>query len=171
MGKNGNAKGQKVKVKTRKKKRGKEVGVNEEVELLKAQLARTLADYDNLQKRVDREKSEFVKFSNQALIERLLPIIDMLEQAQNHLNDSGLAIAIGEFKELLKEDGVEEVTAEKGEEFDEELFEAVEAVDGSPTRKSEGLEGTVAEMILSGYKFIDGPVIRPVKVKVFKRDK
>jgi molecular chaperone GrpE len=146
------------------KKRGKKIEINEEAELLKAQLARILADYDNLQKRIEREKGEFIKFSNQALIERLLPIIDMLEQAQAHLNDGGLAIAINEFKDLLKEDGVEEINAKGGDEFNEELFEAVEAVDGE-----DGEGGRVAEMVLSGYKFIDGPVIRPVKVKVYKK--
>jgi len=155
--------------KKKSKKRGKKVEINEETELLKSQLVRTLADYDNLQKRVEREKGEFLKYSNQTLIERLLPIIDMLEQAQNHLKDSGLAIAVNEFKNLLKEDGVEEIRADEGDEFNEELFEAIEAID-SPT-DGEDNEGRVAEMLLSGYKYIDGPAIRPVKVKVYKRDK
>jgi molecular chaperone GrpE (heat shock protein) len=166
MGKKGNIEMRK------KKKRGKATVINEEVELLKGQLVRTLADYDNLQKRVEREKGEFLKYSNQALIERLLPIIDMLEQAQCHLKDSGLAIAINEFKELLREGGVEEIRAEEEDEFNEELFEAVEAIDlptgGNIKKVAAGPEGRVAEMLLSGYKFIDGPVIRPVKVKVFR---
>ena len=162
MGKKGN-------IETRKKKkRGKVTAINEDVELLKSQLVRTLADYDNLQKRVEREKGEFLKYSNQALIERLLPIIDMLEQTQGHLKDSGLAIAVSEFKDLLKEDGVEEVRTEGGDEFDEDLFEAVEAID-SPTG-GEDSDGKVAEMLLSGYKYIDGPVIRPAKVKVYRKE-
>jgi len=142
------------------------LSVDEEKELLKAQLARTLADYDNLQKRVEREKEVFLKFANQALIERLLPIIDMLEQAQKHINDSGLAIAISEFKGLLNEEDVEEIKVEKGMDFDQERYEAVDSIEAHD--KSD--EGKVAEMLISGYKFKEGSLIRPVKVKVYRKN-
>ena len=73
---------------------------------LKGQLARALADYDNLRKRADEEKDALFKYSSQRIIAGLLPILDMLEAAQKHINDQGLAIAIKEFKDLLREEGV-----------------------------------------------------------------
>jgi molecular chaperone GrpE len=139
----------------------------EDLEQLKGQLARVLADYSNLEKRVEREREGFFKFANADLIKRLLPIIDMLEQAQTHLADPGLAIAIKEFKDLLKEDGVEEIYATEGDEYSEELFEAIEAIDSIAENKQ--YAGKVAEMVLSGWKYSDGTVIRPVKVKVYNK--
>ena len=52
------------------------VKTNENQEL-KAQLVRALADYDNLRKRVEREKEEFEKLANLKLVIRLLPVLDI----------------------------------------------------------------------------------------------
>ena len=70
---------------------------------LKSQLVRALADYDNLRKRVEREKEDIKNFASLGIVIRLLPIYDMLQDAQKHLNDSGLAITIGELEKLLGE--------------------------------------------------------------------
>ena len=37
----------------------------------------------------------------------MLPVYDMLDRAQVHLNDSGLAIAMGEFEKVFGEEGIE----------------------------------------------------------------
>src|SRR3990172_8787844 len=95
----------------------------EEVENLKAQLARALADYDNLNKRVERERIELTKFAGMGLVIRLLPIYDMLVDAQKHLKDPGLAITIQALENLLKEEGLERISATKGTKFDENLHE------------------------------------------------
>lgn len=148
--------------KIQKKQKRQRNLASDEVEQLKRQLARALADYDNLSKRVKREQEGFVKFANANIITKLLPIYDMLISAQDHLSDSGLAITIEEFKNVLKEEGVQEIKAEAGDEFDEELFEAVEVIEDN--KKS----GTVAKVLLPGWRFTDGPVIRTARVKVYK---
>lgn len=153
-------------MKKRKENRKKKKIKKNEVDQLKNQLARALADYDNLTKRVEREQEGFAKLANTGLIAKLLPIYDMLVQAQGHLNDSGLAITIEEFKNVFKEEGVEEIEVRVGDRFNEELFEAVEAV--SPLA-GEKKNGTVAEILLSGWRLAEGPVIRPVKVKVYRK--
>jgi molecular chaperone GrpE len=137
------------------------------VEDLKNQLARALADYDNLRKRVEREREEFGKLANLRLVARLLPVSDMLEGAQKHLRDSGLAITIEEFIKVLKEEGIEKINAKQGDTFDEDVHEAVEVAD--PQGSGKGKDGKVVKVILSGWKIIDGPVIRPVKVKVYRK--
>lgn len=131
-----------------------------QIEELKDQLARALADYDNLRKRTEAEREIWVKFAAQNIVAKLLPVLDTLESAQNHLKDQGLAIAISQFKDVLREEGVEEVSPEKGDEFNPEIHEAVESIDG-------GERGRIAEKVLSGWKFKDGPVIRVAKVKVY----
>lgn len=135
--------------------------VNPEVVALKNQLARVMADYDNLTKRTQDEKVMWVKFATGKFIQNLLPILDNFESAQNHLKDSGLAIAIMQFKDALKSEGLEEITPKVGDGFDENLEEVIEAIEGKD-------EGKIAEVVLPGWKFMDGQVIRHAKVKVYK---
>lgn len=127
----------------------------------KSQLARALADYDNLRKRVEKGKEEFEKIAVLRFAIKALSIFDMLEDAQKHLKDSGIALTIEEFEKILEEEEVEKIKAEKEDKFDEELHEAVDVAKG-------GKKGRIAEVVLTGWKFVDGPVIRPVKVKVYK---
>lgn len=130
-----------------------------EVDEMRGQLARALADYDNLRKRTEADMAQLQKTAGLKIVLKLLPTLDILESAQKHLKDQGLAIAIGEFKNVLKEEGVEEINSTGV--FDEGLHEAVELVSG-------GKEGQIAEVVMPGYKFTDGLVIRHAKVKVYK---
>ncbi|MCX6704988.1 MAG: nucleotide exchange factor GrpE [Candidatus Woesebacteria bacterium] len=133
--------------------------VHQELELVKAMLARALADYDNLSKRVDRESQDLGKIVSVGIIVRLLPVLDNLESAQTHLKDQGLAISIVEFKKVLSEEGLTEIVPKAGDVFDTELMEAIEVVNGASDNK-------IVEMILAGWKFSDGTVVRHAKVKV-----
>ncbi len=82
------------------KTKGKEeIQANE----LKAQLARALADYDNLRKRTQVEIEDKVRLAKARLTLKFISIFDMLEEAQEHLKDGGLAITIKEFENLMSE--------------------------------------------------------------------
>lgn len=129
---------------------------------LKNQLARALADYDNLRKRVEREKEDWVKLAGLKLVLRLLPILDNLRQAQNHLGDTGLAITIGELETLLGDEGIEEIQVNRGDSFNPDLHEVTEVVENCQE------ENKIEGVVLSGWKFKDGIVIRHAKVKVTK---
>jgi molecular chaperone GrpE len=141
--------------------------VHQELESLKAMLARALADYDNLSKRVDRERSDFGKIVSVGVIVKLLPVLDNLERAQEHLKDSGLAIALGEFKKVLSEEGLTEIKPEIGSVFDEQTMEAIEVVPGESNNNGVA-RAKVAEVVLIGWKFNNGTVVRHAKVKVSK---
>ena len=119
---------------------------------------RALADYQNLAKRVEREKELFVKFANSVLILRMLPVLDNLERAQEHLKDEGIDLVIKQFKEALSSEGVNEVEG-IGSEFNPEIHEAI--------AHGEGEEGKVIEVFEKGYKLGD-KIIRPAKVRVGK---
>jgi len=134
------------------------------VDELEGQLARALADYDNLRKRVEREKKDFERLASVRLVVRLLPIFDMFEGAQKHLADSGLAITMEEFEKVLKEEGLEKVKVKAGDSFSEEMHEVIGVAGGK-----EG-QGKITEVILSGWRLIDGQVIRPAKVKVGRKN-
>jgi len=123
---------------------------------LENRLKRALADYANLEKRIAREKQEFVKFSNAQLLDKLLLVLDDLELCEAHLKDKGVTMVYQRFQEILKSEGVEEIKV-LGKRFDPETMDAVEIIPG-PKNK-------VMEIVLKGY-FLEGKVLRPAKVKV-----
>lgn len=134
-----------------------------EVDVIKAMLARALADYDNLSKRIDREKEDLGKIASLGIIIKLLPVLDNLESAQVHLKDQGLAISISEFKRVLNDEGLEEIRPNIGDVFDENMMEAIEVVMGTS-------DNTVVDLVLPGWKYKGGTVVRHAKVKVSKKD-
>jgi molecular chaperone GrpE len=132
-----------------------------EISQLKSQLARALADYDNLRKRVEREKETFEKIANLNLVIKLLPVLETLRRAQSHLKDEGLGITIKEFEDSLGQEGIEEIKVSKGDPFNPLLHEAIEVT-------GEGEKGKVSEVLAPGWRFSQGPVIRHAQVKVSK---
>jgi molecular chaperone GrpE len=137
--------------------------VHNELETVKGMLARALADYDNLSKRVERERQDLGKIASIGVIIKLLPVLDNLESAQEHLKDQGLAISVVEFKKVLSEEGLDEIRPKAGDDFNEQEMEAIEVVAGS------GNNNTVHKLVLVGWKYEDGTVVRHAKVKVSKK--
>ena len=137
-------------------------GSKDEINELKNQLARSLADYDNLRKRIEKEKELLEGFISARVVTRMLPIFDMLTEAQKHLNDQGVAMVLTEFEKTLKDEGIGKIGIDKGEKFDENIHEALETIAG-------GKKGTIAEEVVTGWKLSrNGQVIKPAKVKVYK---
>jgi len=127
------------------------------------QLARVLADYDNLKKRHERERDEYMAHAGAKIIMKLLGVLDMLDSAKKHSEDSGIAIVAEEFRNVLKDEGVVEMGVKSGDKFDENLHDAVDAVEKKGMKK-----GEIVDIILSGWKYSDGLVLRPAKVIVVK---
>lgn len=117
---------------------------------------RALADYDNLEKRIKKEKERFVKLSNAQLLDKLLTVLDDLELCEKHAKDKGISLACQRFREVIEGEGVEEIKV-LGEKFNPKTMDAVEI--------GPGLKNKVIEVILKGY-FLNSEVLRPAKVKV-----
>ena len=126
------------------------------LEDIENRLKRALADYANLEKRIAREKKEFVKFSNAQLLDKLLLVLDDLELCEEHLKNKGVTMVYNRFQEVLESEGVEEIKV-LGKKFDPETMDAVEIIPG-PKNK-------VVEIVLKGY-ILNNKVLRPAKVKV-----
>lgn len=131
-------------------------GLGKRVKELEENWKRALADYQNLEKRVEAQKEAIISFSNAQLLDKILPVLDELELCAAHTEDKGLVMVLGKFREVLKSEGVEEIEA-RGEKFDPETMDAAEVAPGPQNR--------VIEVILKGYK-LRGKVLRPAKVKV-----
>lgn len=134
----------------------------EELTNLKVQLARALADYDNLRKRSEDERGIWIKVATQNVVQKLLPVLDTLETAQKHLNDPGLAIAASQLKVVFGEEGLVEIDPKISDEFNPELHEAIDSEENSEN------SGKIAEVYAKGWKFNEGMVVRYAKVKVYK---
>lgn len=125
---------------------------------LENQLKRTLADYQNLEKRVAGERQQLIKSANRGLILRLLPALDTLVLAKKHTDDQGLELAIQQLFDILEREGVKKIeTLEKN--FDPKYMECVATVEG------EG--GKVIEELKPGY-MLDDKVLRVAQVSVGK---
>lgn len=139
-----------------KQKKMPDIKTENRLEELENKWKRAMADYVNLEKRVERERSEFMRFANVVLIAKILSVLDGLELAERNLKDKGLSIVVSQLRALLKEEGLEKIKAD-GTDFDPQLMEAVEKVDGQA--------GRVMGVSMDGY-LLGGKVVRPAKVQV-----
>lgn len=131
-------------------------------------MLRAMAELDNVRKRLEKEKTDSLVFSNQELIRELLPVMDNFQRALESSPEggedpyrAGVEMILKQLKETLARHGLEEIEA-MGKSFDPFLHEAVACVESA-----ECPEGTVAEEILRGYLF-KGRLLRPTAVRVFR---
>lgn len=151
-------KGQQQKKNEAKQTKAKTEELKSKIEELTDKWKRALADYANLEKRVEAEKKDFVKFSNASLIDKLLAILDDLERAETHIDNKGLSMTVNQFRAVLETEGVEEIKTKKRK-FDPEKMDCVEM--------AKGKENQVVEVVQKGY-LLNDKVLRPAKVKVGK---
>ena len=131
---------------------------DEQIEEWKGKYLRALADYQNLEKRTQSEKQEIRKFAAEVILTRLLPVLDTLTKAAQHVKDAGLELAVKELYTALSEQGVEKI-AVVGKPFDPHKMECIEVVAGN--------DNIVVEQILPGYRLHD-KILRIAQVKVGK---
>jgi molecular chaperone GrpE len=135
-------------------------------------LLRTTADFENFKKRATREKQDSIKYANESLLQKLIPVLDnfdmALSAAQAASGDSAQSLQTGinmiyqQLKNTLTETGLEEVDA-TGKTFDPNLHEAV-----SQKETTEAPEGTVVQQMRKGYKLRER-LLRPASVVVAKK--
>ena len=147
------------------------VALQEELKQAKEQCLRTLADFENTKKRLQREKAEDAKFATETVMRELLPILDSLDQALVAVDKQsdpeaiakGVHLIYRQLLGLLEKEGVTRIAA-VGERFDPHLHEAVAQVPADEHHA----EGTIVEEVHVGYTW-HGRVIRPAMVKVAQK--
>jgi molecular chaperone GrpE len=136
-------------------------------------LLRSTADLENYKKRAQREREDAVKFANESLIKKLIPVLDNFEMALAAANQTpaapnaqslqtGISMILQQLRSALTESGLEEVGA-AGKAFDPNLHEAV-----SQQESAEVPEGNVLQQLRKGYKLRER-LIRPATVVVAKK--
>jgi molecular chaperone GrpE len=134
-------------------------------------LVRTTADFDNYKKRAIREKQEAIKFANENLLEKLIPVLDAFDMAlvaaQNgnaktvQSLQAGISMVHQQLNSALADAGLEAVDA-AGKPFDPNLHEAV-----AQKETADVPEGQVLQQMRKGYKLRER-LVRPASVIVAK---
>lgn len=135
-------------------------------------LLRQAADFENFKKRAARDRQEALKHANEALLEKLLPILDHFEAGlatTSAMSDpaaqalqTGMSMVFTQLKSALQEAGLEIVDA-TGQMFDPNLHEAI-----SQRESAEVDEGIVVQQLRKGYKLRER-LLRPASVIVAKK--
>ncbi|WP_104760712.1 nucleotide exchange factor GrpE [Helicobacter cetorum] len=131
---------------------------------------RVHADFENVKKRLEKDKSMALEYAYEKIALDLLPVIDALlgahksatEENKESAISKGLELTIEKLHEVLAKHGIEGI--ECLEEFDPNFHNAIMQV------KSEEKEnGQIVQVLQKGYKYKER-VLRPAMVSIAKND-
>jgi molecular chaperone GrpE len=146
-----------------------DVDFEAEAAKLKDLALRARADLDNFRKRALREKEDAIRYANNGLLERLLPVVDNFElglDAAKSATDpasilQGMDMVHKQLLEFLRSNGLEEVPTD-GEAFDPNRHDAVAQEFSAAVP-----EGRIIRQLRKGYKIKDR-LVRASSVVVSK---
>jgi molecular chaperone GrpE len=130
---------------------------------LKDKYARVHADFDNIKKRLEREKYTAVEYSNEKFAKDMIPVLDSLQGALNSINTDadkaelfdklkeGIELTYKQFLTSLEKHGVTMVAHD--EPFDPNIHHAVQAVDSDDVES-----GQIVKTFQTGYKYKSRPL-------------
>lgn len=149
--------------------------LQKEVEDLKTNLEKEkkeymflMAEFDNFRKRTLKDKSELIKNAAEGAFKGLLPVVDDMERALAHSNETtdaatlreGMELIYKKLKKYMEQNGVKEIET-TGNSFDADKAEAIAMVPAP----SEDMKGKVLDTVEKGYT-INDKVLRHAKVAV-----
>jgi molecular chaperone GrpE len=143
----------------------------EQLATLQDKFLRLAAEYDNYQKRTQKERIELIKNAGERTIKTFLPVVDdfnrmiMVTAQDETLSEvikEGFLLIQQKFVRILGELGVKEIEA-IGEKFDSAYHEAV----GELPAPQEAQKGIVLAEVEKGY-FLNDKVLRYSKVLIGK---
>jgi len=130
---------------------------------LKDKYARVHADFDNIKKRLEREKYTAVEYANEKFAKDMIPVLDALDGALKSVESDadkaelfdklkeGIELTHKQFITQLEKHGVTKVNHD--EPFDPNIHNAVQSVD------SEDVEsGQIVQTFQTGYKYKNRPL-------------
>lgn len=137
--------------------------LQEELLALKDKYARMHADFENIKKRLEREKYTAVEYSNERFAKDMIPVMDSLQAAMNSANSEadkaelfdkvkeGIGLTQKQLVTALEKHGVTMVGQD--EPFDPNIHNAIQAVDSDEVES-----GEIVETLQIGYKYKERPL-------------
>ena len=139
------------------------IELKNKIEEYENDLKRIQAEFENFQKRNEKEKNELLKYASHKLVIKLINIKEDFERALEHKNNQeelikGLELIKKEFDKILEDEevGYIEVLNKKYDPFIHEVIEKI---------ISDEEEGKIIEEIQKGYYYKD-KIIKHPKVKI-----
>lgn len=134
---------------------------------LEEKYMRAYADFENVKKRLERDKNQALEYAYEKIAKDLLPILDALDKAKEAAKDhsailEGIALVQDNFLKTLSRHGVEAI--DTSGEFDPNLHECIMQV-----AKPEAQDGQIAQVMQQGYKYKER-TLRPAMVAVVKNN-
>lgn len=131
--------------------------LQEQVKQLEENWKRALADYKNLESRIERQKAELMRFSMMPLLQKLFSVLDHLNMAaSHHPQEDWVRLIRDQVRDILISEGIEEISV-LGTIFDPALAECVGQVEGEKDK--------IITVVEAGYKQGDR-ILRVAKVEV-----
>lgn len=139
-------------------------GLRQENTELKNRYLRTLADFDNLRKRTEREKADFARYATSGVLKDIIPVLDNFDRALEHSDaddefHKGIELIYKQLYDVLTKHGLRPID-EVGAHFDPNIHEAVVREEDSSVPSH-----TVTAILQKGY-FLHDRLLRPALVKV-----
>lgn len=149
----------KTQAKTQQAPRQQDLQNQEPVDEYKNKYLRALADYQNLEKRIEAMKADVQQKTRNDIVTKFLSVLDHLEKAEAFMQDDGLRMIANEIRSVISDVGLEELDL-VGKEYDPYTAEAIDVVQGEH-------DNIVVDILRKGYKIGDR-IIRPAQVRVSK---
>jgi molecular chaperone GrpE len=130
------------------------------IDELTLDLKRLQAEFENYQKRSEKENENYRKCANTLLIEDLLPVIDSLLLGLEHNKE--FAQVYEQLISILKKKGLEKIEVNIGDNFDHEIMDCL-----MQEKNNDLKDGQVVKVLSIGYK-LNGFVLRPTKISINK---
>ncbi len=152
----------------KKKKEKKKDKKDEQIEDLTDRLKRSMAEFDNYRKRVEKEKTQMYEIGAKSVVEKILPVIDNFERGFAGVTEEeikanpfmdGMDKVFKQMITSLEEIGVKQIEA-LDKEFDPNFHNAVMHIDDENVG-----DNIVVEEFQKGYTYKDS-VVRHSMVKV-----
>lgn len=144
----------------------------EELANVKTKLIEAHADFENIKKRLEKDKITAVNFANESFARDLLGVIDALEMALNtQISEEnseakslkeGVSLTIESFKAALAKHGVKMIETSVGGEFNPEIHNAMSYVESDSIAS-----GFIAQVYQNGYMYNER-ILRPAMVLIAK---
>jgi len=146
--------------------------LQEELNALKDKYARVHADFDNIKKRLEREKYTAVEYANEKFAKDMIPVMDALQMAKASIATEasadelleklkeGIELTLKQFTTSLEKHGVTVVSHD--EPFDPNIHNAVQSVNSEDVKS-----GEIAQTFQTGYRYKNRP-LREAMVVVAK---
>lgn len=137
--------------------------LQDELVTLKEKYARVHADFENIKKRLEREKYTAVEYANEKFAKDMVPVLDSLEGALNSVNSNadvtelfiklkeGIELTYKQLLTSLEKHGVQRVSHD--EPFDPNIHNAIQSV-ASDTVES----GQIVQTFQTGYRYKERPL-------------